>query len=66
MGTGDPLPDFESMGVGVAWIRDMPYNVLWLPDERIAVLNASVSRCRLGEALQEFLPEMRAGRDACA
>lgn len=57
----DQLPDLEALGVAVAWIRDMPYSVLWLPDDRIVILNARVPRRRLAEALEEYRPEMLAG-----
>lgn len=60
----DPVCDLEALGVAVAWIRDMPYSVVWLPDDRIAILNARVPRRRLAEALEEYLPEMLDGHRA--
>lgn len=38
--------------------RVWSYSVIWLPDDRIAILNARVPRRWLGEALEEYLPEM--------
>lgn len=40
----DALESLTNKGITVAWASDMEYRAVWLPDERIAVLNARVSR----------------------
>jgi hypothetical protein len=50
-----PVSQLESLGITVAWAREMPWPVLWLPDEGVAVLNASTPRQHMAEALTRLL-----------
>lgn len=47
MGVHDPIARLTAFGISVAWAATMPYTALWLPTERVAVLNSQVSRSEL-------------------
>lgn len=47
----DPLDNIDLSGVAVAWTQSMERTVIWLPDDAIAVLNASVPRQRLADEI---------------
>jgi hypothetical protein len=56
----DPLVSLSDLNVITAWTQRMPKTLLWLPDQRIMVLNASVPR----ETLAEHVTQALAGRYA--
>ena len=57
--TTDPLAILYDLDVQVAWCQSMPWQVLWLPEERVLVLNAQEPRARLAvEALKMVTPDV--------
>ncbi len=58
--TTDPLAIlYDVEDVQVAWCQSMPWQVLWLPEERVLVLNAQEPRARLAvEALKMVTPDV--------
>lgn len=53
--TFDPLASLSELDIVTAWAQDMPTTLLWLPDRRVMVLNASVDRAVLAEHVNEAL-----------
>lgn len=54
----DPLTFILDLDVAIAWAQTMPWQVLWLPTERVLVLNAQESRVVLAvEALRLMMPD---------
>jgi hypothetical protein len=53
----DPLILLSELGITVAWARDMGWCALWLPDERVLVLNASVSRDVLAAEISDLVTD---------
>lgn len=51
----DPLAMLSEIDVTVAWTRNMPWPVLWLPEEGVAVLNASIPRQRLADEVTSLM-----------
>lgn len=49
----------EGLGVTLAWAWTMRYAAIWLPEDCIMVLDASLDRRDLDDAIDELLPDVR-------
>ena len=54
----DPVEAINALGVTVCWISDMRRSGLWLPDQRIVILNAQLDLEEILSAVQALLPQM--------
>jgi hypothetical protein len=55
----DPLRQLSDLGITVAWARDMVYGAVFVPHQRIMVLNAQCPRMELAQAVDEALTSPR-------
>lgn len=54
----DPIEILLDLGITVAWAREMRWRALWLPDEKVVVLNASIPRQELAAEVRRLLPSL--------
>lgn len=51
----DPLQELADADITIAWTHDMEFSVLWLPDERVVVLNAQIPRSDLAADVEALV-----------
>lgn len=59
-----PLDELAALDIPIAYVRRMRHSALWLPRQRIVVLNAQRTRTELEQAIRQVLPLIRANKSA--